>query len=73
MIAFITPFACAGKAAYTTKGKALEILARRRKRAKARMYHKEKRREIAQLTAYRCVVCHQWHIGGHHDPKAPRS
>lgn len=64
--------ACQGKAAYATKSKAMDVLHRRSQRARNRHGPKDKRRELSALTAYRCAVCHHWHIGGNHDPRSLR-
>lgn len=48
---------CNGKAGYVTAAKAWEVLRRRNGR-------RGKKRRTNNVEPYRCVWCHQWHIGG---------
>jgi hypothetical protein len=60
---------CNGKHPFATKSGAMDLLARRRKRAKRTHHaHKNKRSELADIEPYRCRFCHHWHIG--RDPQS---
>ena len=55
---------CNGKHPYATKGGAISVLERRRKRVKRTHHvHKHKLSELADLQVYRCRYCHHWHVG----------
>lgn len=54
---------CHGKVGFDSKGAALEMLARRRRRNKRGHAHKNERASKAAQQPYRCTFCHQWHIG----------
>jgi hypothetical protein len=67
-------FACHGKEAFATKARAMDVIHRRQRNAKRRFGGKEshERRDLMRLGVYHCTFCHHWHVGGDHDPKAPR-
>lgn len=57
---------CGGKETYASKAAATTAKDKRMGRAKCRRScHKEKRRQVSQLTPYRCDKCHAWHLGTH--------
>ena len=53
---------CTGKLSYATKAKAIERIERQRKN-KRRGRPKGWNHDV-HIAPYRCVSCHQWHIGG---------
>lgn len=67
------PNDCEGKASYQTKADALRSIRERQSRARRACYHhKERKRSLATLSAYRCDICANWHVGGNYSPKRPR-
>lgn len=60
---------CTGKQCFTSKAEALRVIdARRRRSTKRFQPHKEKKRGLATLHAYKCETCRQWHLAGRYTP-----
>lgn len=56
---------CSGKMVFAGKGQALSEIKRRQKVACRRRSHKDRKRDLATLVAYKCQNCQFWHIGNH--------